>query len=279
MGASAAVGANDANKPRSRSGVIWGGKSAGSSRPSTAGSATLTADDLSWFAPGVRHHAGVLARSGALGVVATLAVALGLAFFAGTTIQRFSGAVAWTTSGALLALTALVVTAWTQQRELRIQRKHARRTADAAVQANHLELLKLSLADPELAAVWPSFAGNPPKAQERRYLYANMIITHVSYAYLSGEASEEEIRAELNYLFRSPVLSDFWDLSRPFRLTTPPDAPHQPFYEIADEEWQRARAMSDEHRPVPEEPRSRALEEYRRRAAAKLPRPLPDAPV
>ncbi|MCF2526397.1 DUF6082 family protein [Yinghuangia soli] len=140
-----------------------------------------------------------------------------------------------------LALLAVAVTGYVQQRELQNHRRYAKQNADAAVQSNHLELLKLSLQDPELASVWPAFAGRVNRGLERKYLYANMIITHLRYTFASGEATESEVRAELAYLFSSQLIYEYWDVARPVRATLPADALQHPFYALAEEEWQRAR--------------------------------------
>lgn len=77
-----------------------------------------------------------------------------------------------------LAVFGLIVTAYLQRselaeqrRELHLQRQEMiesrrmlQRSAEATLRSLHLELLKLSISDPRLAAVWPQPGRRPPAA-------------------------------------------------------------------------------------------------------------------
>jgi hypothetical protein len=59
----------------------------------------------------------------------------------------------------------------------------------------HLEILKMSINDPELAEVWPAFQGNPPLEQNRQFLYANIIYQFHWTSLRLNKASDEEVLA------------------------------------------------------------------------------------
>ena len=46
-----------------------------------------------------------------------------------------------------------------------------RRSAEADLRMLHMELIKMSIADPQLAEVWPEFTPNLSPGQNRQYLY------------------------------------------------------------------------------------------------------------
>src|SRR5262249_55034029 len=87
-----------------------------------------------------------------------------------------------------LAFAALIITFWFQLKELREQRlelqlqreaaKGAReelhRTAMADLRGLHIQLIRMSIDDPDLAAVWPPLGTEVPTARNRQYLYANL---------------------------------------------------------------------------------------------------------
>ncbi|WP_203717108.1 DUF6082 family protein [Asanoa siamensis] len=120
-----------------------------------------------------------------------------------------------------LALAAVVVTFWMQFTELRSQRgelevqRHAlvqtqaelRRSAEADVRRLHMDLMKMSIADPKLAAVWPKVTDS--EIRNRQYQYVNLILQHTWMRHF-GEIDEEELRRTFRYLFLSPIIRDYW---------------------------------------------------------------------
>lgn len=116
-----------------------------------------------------------------------------------------------------LALVAVVVIARAQYREMQQNRDslaghhtELRRTAAANLGRLHLDLLKMSIEDPELADVWPPFEANLPADLNRQYLYANAIYQFQYRAMMDGEYTDEQIMANLRYLFTSPIMRGYW---------------------------------------------------------------------
>jgi hypothetical protein len=121
-----------------------------------------------------------------------------------------------------LALAAVVVTFWMQFSELRSQRAELalqrdslvqtqtelHRTAEAQLRQIHLDLVKMSIADPDLASVWPQVVASP--ARQRQYLYANLILQHNWLRLEITTCSQAELESTLRYLFSSPIIREYW---------------------------------------------------------------------
>jgi len=190
--------------------------------------------------------------------VVTLFVGVGVAAI----LARSSEAADWgklsdvgQTFGALssiisgLALVALVVTARTQFREMQQSRReleHQRqsltdnhmelqRTASANLGMLHLEILKLSIDDPSLAEVWPSFDGEISPELNRQYLYANVIYQFQFRAMLGGQYTDEQMVANLRYLFTSSLMRGYWKASRSGRDALPEGSAELAFVQKVDE--------------------------------------------
>jgi hypothetical protein len=134
----------------------------------------------------------------------------------------------------VVALFALVGTFVIQYRELR--RQHAElqiqrqaitlaqralgRTAEAEVRKLHVQLVKMSLDDPELAEVWPRLTPGLPPARLRQYLFANLILQHVATALTIGDITEEHAKAAVRYMFTSPLMREYWAATRADREQT-----------------------------------------------------------
>jgi hypothetical protein len=184
--------------------------------------------------------AGVLI-AGALALV-TVAAGIGLAALVGELYDEHGWdgpAHAGESFGVLdsvlsgLAFAALIVTLWIQFRELQLQRQELhlqrkaieesntelRRTADAEMRKLHLHLLKLSLEDAELSAVWPVHTPGLTRTRMRQHLYANLIFQHVALSIRVGGYTEDQVRQTLRWLFGSELMRDYWRASASARLT------------------------------------------------------------
>jgi len=126
-----------------------------------------------------------------------------------------------------LAFAALVATLWVQFHELRLQRTELRlqrdaiersgaelrRSADANLRMLHTDLIKMSLADPVLARVWPHPVPADDEDHRRQLLYANLIFQHQALTMLMADYTDEEIGEAMRYLFRSEIMREYWALS------------------------------------------------------------------
>jgi hypothetical protein len=128
-----------------------------------------------------------------------------------------------------LALVAVVVTFWMQFTELRSQRAELalqrdsliqtqaelHRSAEADLRHLHLDLVKMSISDPELAMVWPKVTSSPER--HRQFQYANLILQHAWLQLKTTDYSEAELQSTLRYLFSSPILREYWITTKEFR--------------------------------------------------------------
>ncbi|GIF53412.1 hypothetical protein DFJ67_1124 [Asanoa ferruginea] len=166
-----------------------------------------------------------------------------------------------------LALAAVVVTFWMQFTELRSQRAELalqrdsliqtkaelHRSAEADLRHLHFDLVQLSIADPELAQVWPQVVGSP--ARHRQYQYANLIIQHSWLQLKISDYTEAELQSMLRYLFSSPIIREYWTTTKEFRqriLVT--DSFEHRMTAVADEVCSEYEHLLRTHRPDPATP-------------------------
>lgn len=127
-----------------------------------------------------------------------------------------------------------------QRRELEMTRQELRRSSDSQLRNLHIDLLKLSIEHPELAIVWPrEFVG---EEELSRHMYANLILQHMEMLHRLGVLDDNGLNAELQHLFESEHIIDFWSRVREFRkkkLETDPS--RASFYEKTDCIYEQAR--------------------------------------
>ncbi|MEY9863395.1 hypothetical protein ABH935_009045 [Catenulispora sp. GAS73] len=168
-----------------------------------------------------------------VGITALLAVVLGrgLQSQMGTLGQIFESVNA-VFSG--LGFIALVITFRLQYDELRLQRQELesqrqamdrtqiqlRRSAKADIRACHVELMRLSMEDAELAAVWPEFQTGLSATCTKQYTYANLIVQHQRMMYDLGFFTEDDVRKQFHYLFTSSTMRGFWEARMVARQVT-----------------------------------------------------------
>jgi hypothetical protein len=129
-----------------------------------------------------------------------------------------------------LALLAVVITARQNRAELERQRQflidnHAefRRTSHANLGMLHQQLVKMSIDDEELAAVWPVIDVDVPANVNRQFRYANLIYSFQFRALQSDNYTEAAINESLRYLFSSPVMRAYWRATEGGRLQLDPE--------------------------------------------------------
>ena len=123
-----------------------------------------------------------------------------------------------------LAFIALVVTFRLQYEELRLQRAELQnqrqamdksqnalnRSVEADVRALHMQLLKMSMDDEDLAAVWPQYTGPISAVRSKQNKYANLIMQHHRMIFEFGHYDAEDMKGQIRYLFTSPYMRSFW---------------------------------------------------------------------
>ena len=124
-----------------------------------------------------------------------------------------------------LGFIALVVTFRLQFEELRLQRKELqnqhsamdksqgelKRSAEADIRTLHVQLIKMSMDDEDLAEVWPQYRVNITPKLSKQYKYANLVLQHQRMLYELGYYTAADVRAMLHYLFASPVMRSYWE--------------------------------------------------------------------
>lgn len=147
-----------------------------------------------------------------------------------------------------LALAALIVTLWLQWRELSLQRAELvmqrdslnqsrvelYRSAEASLRMLHVDLIRMSIDDPSLAAVWPPLHPGAPHEKERQYLYANLIYQYMWLGLRISDYSDEEVQNRLRYMFTSPLMREYWRAAAKARMSLVPGTPEADFAEAAD---------------------------------------------
>jgi len=148
-----------------------------------------------------------------------------------------------------LGFIALVITFRLQHAELRLQRQELayqreamnktqvqlRRSAKADIRTCHVELMRLSMDDPDLAAVWPEFQAGLSTSVTKQFTYANLIVQHQRMMFDLGFFTEEDIRAYFHYLFTSAVMRGFWEARMVARhVITRPGSPEWTFELLVD---------------------------------------------
>jgi hypothetical protein len=129
---------------------------------------------------------------------------------------------------AILSLVAVVITARVQFRELQ-------GSVAANLSAMHLEILKMSIDDQELADVWPAYAPGLSATQNRQYLYANVIYQFHWTSLKLNKASDREVLASMRYLFTSPTMRGYWAAAEHGRTSLEPGSPEHAFVQKLDE--------------------------------------------
>ena len=157
-----------------------------------------------------------------------------------------------------LAFMALVVTFAIQFQELRMQRIELKmqreamrvssdRSADADLRMLHIELIKMAIHDPQLAAVWPEFEPVLPTEHNRQYMYANLIIQNVWLNVRIGNYSSDEAQGMLRYMFSNPVMRNYWAASEPIRRWLVANTPEHRFAKMVDDLYREG--SSDDRAP------------------------------
>ncbi|UQU62367.1 DUF6082 family protein [Couchioplanes caeruleus] len=148
-----------------------------------------------------------------------------------------------------LALVAVVLTARVQFRELQ-------RSAAAELSMLHLEILKMSINDPQLAEVWPAFSPGLSVERNRQFLYANIIYQFHWTSLRLNKATDEEALGSMRYLFTSPLMRKYWAAAARARTSLAPGSPEHAFVQRLDDlcrDYEAAVAGADRgFRPAPD---------------------------
>lgn len=120
--------------------------------------------------------------------------------------------IAGITSGLALGLAFIaLVVARQQQATASKGQSDPYRGSEAEIRALHMQLLKMSMDDEDLAAVWPQYQGPVSTVRGKQNKYANLIIQHQRMLYEFGYFDREDATRAMRYLFASPIMRSFWE--------------------------------------------------------------------
>ncbi|MFF4507931.1 DUF6082 family protein [Streptomyces sp. NPDC001401] len=137
-------------------------------------------------------------------------------------------------------LDAQLTEVMSQSEYARFNNECAQRVAESAVRAQHHALLSAAIEDPVLADVWPSWGPEISEEKRKQFLYANLIISFQYMAYMVNYTSADEMEAGMYRLFKSEVIREFWEQSRPNRTVgTASGGAMWKFYEMAELAYRR----------------------------------------
>lgn len=146
-----------------------------------------------------------------------------------------------------------------QRTELELQREEMRRSAgelhrsaEAELRGLHMQLLKMSIDDPDLAEVWPPFSPGLSIKLNRQYLYANLIYAHMLLVHSLGIITDREALGYMRSIINTPIFHSFWETARPMREELEPTSHEYRFAMLLDEAFTQIAAQSPDHQVIDE---------------------------
>lgn len=115
----------------------------------------------------------------------------------------------------------------------------------------HLEILKMSINDPELAEVWPAFQPGLSVESNRQFLYANIIYQFHWTSLKLNRATDEEVLGSMRYLFTSSLMRSYWVAAERARSSLEPGSPEHAFAKKLNDlcrDYEAAVATADSRR-------------------------------
>lgn len=164
---------------------------------------------------------------------------------------------------AVLALLGVVAALVYQARELRRAADESRRQAMG-------DLLRMTMADPDLDECWGPVEGGHDARLRKQLMYTNMIVTQWGTSFRAGATPEKRLRANALEMFRGPVGRTYWENARDGRLNAPGSRAEARFNQILDEAYRTAQATPPVPRSEQPRPGTRARSQLRRAAPAVL---------
>ncbi|MET9292781.1 DUF6082 family protein [Streptomyces sp. NPDC003077] len=131
-----------------------------------------------------------------------------------------------------------------QREEMRRSAGELHRSAEADLRRLHMQLLKMSIEDPDLAAVWPDYAPGMPFRTNRQYLYANLIYSHLLLVHRLEMMNDREILGHLRYITATPIFRGYWESARTMRDDLDPASHERRFADLVDEALIQADAQA-----------------------------------
>ncbi|MFI7543589.1 DUF6082 family protein [Actinoplanes sp. NPDC049599] len=140
--------------------------------------------------------------------------------------QAYGGASALLSAAALSAIGG----------SLLLQSRQVRQDLLNLHKQQHFELVKLGLENPDFFEV---LDGSPLAAEDRRKVYANLVLTYWMTMWELGEIADAELRNLTSTMFRSRVARDWWRQVNE-HWTTVRGRRRRQFLRVVHEEWASA---------------------------------------
>jgi hypothetical protein len=145
---------------------------------------------------------------------------------------------------------AFLLILWTisiQRQELQLQKEEMSKMVAAQQRSLHMELLKYSLDDQDLAKVWGEF-GAGGDVEIRQFIYVNLILSHLEMFFRQNMLTGEELRIMLDdHMLNSAHFRKFWEKARDFRkeLSSVGLSQDPQFHSLAEQAYISAKARLD----------------------------------
>ncbi|MEE4199389.1 DUF6082 family protein [Erythrobacter sp.] len=130
-----------------------------------------------------------------------------------------------------------------QRNALTLQSKEVQQGAAMQIRMLHLELLKLSIEDPELEKVW---SGSETPITGKQSMYTNLILSHWETQYTSGLLSEQQLENLLSERMHG-IFVQFWERHRVSRKLHAEAAGqgHMAFHNLVEAAFESKKASAE----------------------------------
>jgi hypothetical protein len=99
----------------------------------------------------------------------------------------------------------------------------------------HVELLKMTIDDEDLAEFWPDFQSGLGAKRTKQYNYANLVVQHQRMLFSMGAFTEADASRFFRYLFSSEIMRSYWEARMVAReVALRPDGDEFAFEQLID---------------------------------------------
>lgn len=131
--------------------------------------------------------------------------------------------------------------------ELKLQREELGRSSGAQLRQLQIELMRMSMTDPDLAVVWAG-TSEFDHADFKRLAFVNLILSHWEMLFQQNLINEARLTGLMQEHFDNIYFQQFWSRARTIReaALANSDEKNKIFHEISEAAYQRAIEMSNQ---------------------------------
>nr|WBO80776.1 DUF6082 family protein [Streptomyces sp. SBE_14.2] len=85
----------------------------------------------------------------------------------------------------------------------------------------HFDLMCKAMDDPALTAVLDTYDAEIPLDKQRQFLFANVLYVNALFYHRIGAWTRPELFGHLRILCQNPVFREYWEATRPHRMSLP----------------------------------------------------------